>query len=106
MALGLETIAQWPAGEGYQHIVEIEFDDEYPTGGEALTDGDIRKLTPGVVKGLKVVQAFLPVVDNSGRYMALDITNKKVEVYDPDSEVANAADLEGVKLRAFVIYRP
>lgn len=41
MALTIETIQKGVAGDCFDDVIEVTFDNSYPTGGESLTPADI-----------------------------------------------------------------
>ena len=77
-------------------IKRIQFDSSYPTGGEALTAGDL---------GFTAIHAIMIDTETSGYVAQYDYSNEKVEVYEAGAdgaaldEVGNTTDLSAVYIR-------
>ena len=77
-------------------IKRIQFDSSYPTGGEALTAGDL---------GFTAIHAVMIDTDTSGYVAQYDYSNEKDEVYEAGAdgaaldEVGNTTDLSAVYIR-------
>ncbi len=96
MAVATKTLkkAQTPGAEK-RTVIEVTFDNSYPTGGEPLTPKEL---------GLRYVDyATVSIVANAGAVsvvdVSYDVTNQKLKAFGPTGEVANAADLSTVKVQ-------
>ena len=101
MAASLTSAYQGVFGDRRVAIVDVAFDDSYPTGGEAV---DLSEVGIGTV-------LFAIVEPTDGYTFEYDRSNDKVVAYwvdtttdgAPQAEVANTTDLDGVVARAFVV---
>ena len=77
-------------------IKRIQLDDSYPTGGEAVSAGDL---------GFTAIHMVICDTESSGYVAQYDYSNEKIEVYEAGAdaaaldEVANTTDLSAVYIR-------
>jgi len=77
-------------------IKRIQFDDSYPTGGEAVSAGDL---------GFKSLHMVICDTESSGYVAQYDYSNEKIEMWEAGAdgaaldEVANTTDLSAVYVR-------
>lgn len=86
-------------------VVDITFDNSYPTGGEAITVSNI-------AHGFKEIKTVLSEVSTNGYILSYDSTNAKLKVWQTNSdyagdtplvEVANTTDLSLETFRCTII---
>lgn len=86
-------------GQMNARIVDVDFDNSYPTGGEAITEADIGFT---VIYGAVLIGMSDGAGDGSVTSIILDVetaATPKLVCYDGGSEVANAFDLSGITAR-------
>ncbi|MGE4426040.1 MAG: hypothetical protein AB7G37_06290 [Solirubrobacteraceae bacterium] len=91
MALTVTVVERFNFGSVMANLIEVDFDDSYPTGGEAITAADC---------GMTEITHMLPSV-KGGYVLVHDLANAKLMAfygnYDgsdgPLIEVANETDL-------------
>lgn len=91
MALTCVVRQNWISGDRRETITDVTFDSSYPTGGEAVTAGDL-----GFVTRVDHVQGNQAT---GGKSVAYDATNKKLLVFTGGTEATNASDQSGVTVR-------
>ena len=89
MALTLGTIERTSEGSHHVTYLDITFDSAYPTGGEALTVGQL---------GLRSV-LFFEAENRKGYNFEYDRANGKILAFNGTTQVANNADLSAVTTR-------
>ena len=78
-------------------IVEVTFDDSYPTGGESLSPNDVALADIGFVAASPDASPY------SVRY---DFTDTNLVVFEEDdTEVSNGTDLSSLKVRLLIVGR-
>ena len=69
-------------------LVNLAFDNSYPTGGESLTAAQV---------GLSVIEWMYVIGGSEGYHFQYDTTNSKVKVYSTAAtEVVNTTDLSAL----------
>lgn len=101
MALTVAFIKSGKTTGGMERIVNVTFDDSYPTGGESLTARNC---------GLNVIE-WVQANPVGGYIFEYDYTNKKLKAYmcdysvsvdGPMIEVANEANLSTITARLLI----
>jgi hypothetical protein len=81
-------------GNGYCVIADVTLDNSYPTGGEAVTPGQL---------GLTVLSAVLPAPSGGNTY-EFDHANSKLKAYTAsDTEVSSGTNLSDLTVRVIAI---
>lgn len=96
MALTLDVIRRVHLPAGKAVVVDITFDNSYPTGGEAFAAADVQLSSIDYVN-----------VDQKGaasRIVNYDYTNSKLMLFTAlSTEAANASDQSTIVVRALVV---
>jgi hypothetical protein len=90
MALAFEVIALDPipgSGGKRERIVNITFDNSYPTGGEAVTPANFK------LNGIDTIECMGGNAASCANRWPWDAENGKIMAFDAAGQVANATDL-------------
>lgn len=90
MALTLAPKHEYVVGDRLELVIDITFDNSYPTGGLALTPANL---------GFTELDVVNATPDTAGHTFPYDYTNQKLMAFSGGSQVANTTDLHTTTTR-------